>query len=238
METWDVDVSKESCSETVKILFLALKETICEIAEQASKFQGRTVLNHLIQLWVDVLRSFLKEAEWSRNKGVPTMEEYEPNSIISLAMGVIVLPSLYLVGPKLPHETIESEEYNQLFQILSFYGRLLNDVNGYKREREQGKLNSVALEVIHGSGEVTEEEIIKKIKVKIDEKRKELVRVVLQKGGSVVPGEVKKVFWKMAKLLTLIYNKDDVMHENEMPQEMFNIKDALLGDPILLNNFD
>ncbi|KAI9116359.1 hypothetical protein K1719_012526 [Acacia pycnantha] len=236
MEKWDVDVSKESCSETVKILFLALKAAICEIAEQASKVQGRSVLNHLIQLWVDVLRSFMKEAEWSRNKSVPTMEEYEPNSIVSLAMGVIVLPSLYLVGPKLPHDTIQSDEYNQLFEVLSFYGRLLNDVNGYKREREQGKLNSVALQVIHESGVVTEEEIIKKIRVKIDDKRKELMRLVLQKEGSVVPREVKNVFWKMAKLLTLIYKKDDVMHENEMPQEMFNIKDALLGDPILFNN--
>ncbi|XP_054817085.1 ent-kaur-16-ene synthase, chloroplastic-like [Prosopis cineraria] len=182
--------------------------------------------------WVDVLRSFLKEAEWSRNKSVPSMEEYEPNSIVSLAMGVIVLPSLYLMGPQLPQETIESDEYNQLFHILSFYGRLLNDVNGYKREKEQGKLNSVALQVIHGS---SEEEIIKKMRVKIDEKRKELLRKVLQKEGSVVPGEVKQVFWKMAKLLTLIYKKDDVMHENEMPQEMFSIKDALLGDPIVFN---
>ncbi|XP_054817088.1 terpene synthase 6, chloroplastic-like [Prosopis cineraria] len=132
---WDVDIEKENCSEPVKILFLALKGTICEIADQALKIQGRSVLNHLIQI----------EAQWRRNNYVPSYEEYVPVALISFALGPILLPGLYLVGPELPQESIESDEYNRLFDVVSIYGRLLNDINGYKREMEQGKLNAIAV---------------------------------------------------------------------------------------------
>ncbi|XP_028799671.1 ent-kaur-16-ene synthase, chloroplastic-like [Neltuma alba] len=232
MEKWDVDIEKENCSEPVKILFLALKGTICEIADQALKIQGRSVKNHLIQLWVDCLKSFLQEAQWRRNNYVPTYEEYLPVALISFALGPILLPGLYLVGPKLSQDSIESDEYNRLFDLVSIYGRLLNDVNGYKREMEQGKLNAIAVRVRHGSG--SEEEVVKKVKEEIDESRKELLRMVLQKEGSIIPTEVKDVIWKMARSLYVIYKKEDVIHARDLSDEVISIKDAVVSDPMVL----
>ncbi|XP_028799725.1 ent-kaur-16-ene synthase, chloroplastic-like [Neltuma alba] len=239
MQEWDVDdVHTESCSETVKLIFLALKGTICEIAAKAYKVQGRRVLNHLIQIWVDLLQSFLKEAEWRRSKRVPSIEEYERNGIISMALGPTLIPLLYLIGPKLPQAVIESDEYNCLFEVASLYGRYLNDINGYQREKEQGKLvNSVTLRLIHGCGAQSEEEIIKKIKSKIDNMRKEILRLVLLKEGSVIPGDIKDVYWKMCRSLHFTYNKkDDVVHAKKMPNEMLNIEDIVLNNPIILNS--
>ncbi|KAF7824413.1 ent-kaur-16-ene synthase, chloroplastic-like [Senna tora] len=233
MEKWDVDVNKERCSETVKTLFLALKGTICEVATQAFKLQGYCVLSHLIQLWVDVLRSCFKEAEWVRSKYVPTIDEYLSNALTSFGIGPIILPALYLVGPKLPQETIQSVEYIRLYEVLSLYGRFLNDIHGYKREKAQGKLNSITLQVIHGSDQVNEEEIINKMKAAIDEKRKELLRLVLEEEGSKVPRECKDAMWEMAKALHLIYKKEDVIHAREMPDEALTITDALLCDLVV-----
>ncbi|XP_054817090.1 ent-kaurene synthase-like 2 [Prosopis cineraria] len=131
MEKWDVDVSRESCSDTVKIIFVTLKKTICETATQAYKVQGRSVLNHLIQI----------EAEWCRNRCVPSVEEYEHNGIIN-GLGTNNYPC---------------------------------------EEKEQGKfINSISLRLIHGCGVESEEEIMEKIKRKIEEKRKELLRLVLK----------------------------------------------------------
>ncbi|XP_028755222.1 ent-kaur-16-ene synthase, chloroplastic-like isoform X2 [Neltuma alba] len=237
MEKWDVDVDKESCSETVKIIFLALKKTIHEIAAEAYKVQGRSVLNHLIQITVDLLRSELKEAEWCRNKCVPSIEEYERNGIISMALGPIIIPVMYLVGPKLPQSVTESDEYNCLFELVSIYGRYLNDVNGYQREKEEGKfINSISLRLIHGHGEEREEEIIKKIQSKIEEKRKELLRMVSKEEGSKMTREVRDVYWKMSRSLHLIYKKEDVIHAKEMPNEVLNIRDIVLNSPIILDS--
>ncbi|XP_054791996.1 ent-kaurene synthase 5, chloroplastic-like [Prosopis cineraria] len=236
MEKWDVDVSRESCSDTVKIIFVTLKKTICETATQAYKVQGRSVLNHLIQITIDLLRSELKEAEWCRNRCVPSVEEYEHNGIISMALGPIIIPVMYLLGPKIPQAVVESDEYNNLFEIVSLYGRYLNDINGYQREKEQGKfINSISLRLIHGCGVESEEEIMEKIKRKIEEKRKELLRLVLKEEGSKMSREAKDVYWKMSRSLHLIYKKEDVIHAKEMPDEVLNIRDIVLNNPIVLN---
>ncbi|PQQ15348.1 ent-kaur-16-ene synthase chloroplastic-like [Prunus yedoensis var. nudiflora] len=73
---WDVNVSVDCCSEHVEIIFSALKNTINEIGVKAFARQGRSVTSDIIETWLDLLKSGLKEAEWLRNKSVPTMEEY------------------------------------------------------------------------------------------------------------------------------------------------------------------
>ncbi|XP_028757072.1 ent-kaur-16-ene synthase, chloroplastic-like [Neltuma alba] len=234
MEKWDVDVNKECCSEPVKILFLVLKRTISETAAQAFKVQDRSVLNHLIQQWVDILRSGLKEVEWCKKKCVPSIEEYERNGIITMALGPIVLSAMYLIGPKLPQAVAESAECNYVLDVLGLHGRYLNDVNGYQREKEQGKLvNSVGLRLISGSEE-EEEEMKKKIKKKGEEKRKELLRLMVKKGGIIASTDVREVFWKMCRTLEVIYGKDDIIYSTEVPDEVRNIEDIVLTNPIVL----
>ncbi|KAK4276059.1 hypothetical protein QN277_019049 [Acacia crassicarpa] len=237
VEKWDIDVNKESCSETMKILLLVLKRTISETATQAFKVQERSVLNHLIQQWVDILRSMLKEAEWCRSKYVPSIEEYERNGTTSAAFAPIVMSAMYLVGPKLPQAIAESSEFNHLLEVLGLYGRYLNDVNGYQREKEQGKMvNSVGLRLIHESGAVNDQEemILKKMKKKSEEKRKELLRLVVNEEGSIASIDVRDVLWKMCRTLEVIYGKDDIIHAMDVPDEVLNIKDIVLGDPIVL----
>lgn len=65
-----------------------------------------------------------------RNRSIPTEEEYMENGYISFALGPIVLPVLYFIGPKLSEEVIKSDEYHNLFKLMSTCGRLLNDYQG------------------------------------------------------------------------------------------------------------
>lgn len=60
------------------------------------------------------------------------MDEYMANGFVSFALGPIVLPALYLVGPKLSEEQVKSLEYHNLFRLMSTCGRLLNDMQGFK----------------------------------------------------------------------------------------------------------
>jgi hypothetical protein len=82
--------------------------------------------------WLNLLKSMLKEAEWLRDKSMPTMDEYMTNGCISFALGPIVLPALYFLGPKLSEEVVQAPEICHLFELMSTCGRLLNDIQSFK----------------------------------------------------------------------------------------------------------
>ncbi|KAM2009837.1 hypothetical protein ACFX16_004557 [Malus domestica] len=230
VEKWDVNVSVDCCSENVEIIFSALKNTINEIGASAFTRQGRSVTSHVIEIWLDLIKSMFKEAQWLKNKSVPTMEEYMENAYVSFALGPIVLPALYLVGPKLSEEAVGSSEFDHLYRLMSTAGRLLNDIQGFKRESAEGKLNAVSLAMIHGNG-VTEEEAIDEMKNVIVSKRRELLRLVLLEKGSVVPRACKDLFWNMSKVLHLFYAK----HDGFTAHDMMKTVNAVMEEPILLS---
>ncbi|KAF5477229.1 hypothetical protein F2P56_003892 [Juglans regia] len=231
VEKWDVNVSTDCCSVNVEILFSALKSTICEIGDKAFTRQGRSVISDLIDIWLDLLKSMLREAEWLRDKSVPTMDDYMKNGYVSFALGPIVLPTLYLVGPKLSGKVVQDPEIRHLYELMSTFGRLLNDIRSFKRESVEGKLNAVSLCIIHGGGIITEEETIKEMMSFIATKRRELLKLVLQEKGSLIPRECKDLFWKMTRVLHLFYMKDDGFTSHEM----INAVNAVIEEPIVLN---
>ncbi|RDY07071.1 hypothetical protein CR513_08858, partial [Mucuna pruriens] len=231
VEEWDIDINTVCCSETVKIIFSAIHSTVCEIGEKSVKHQGRNVKNNFIKIWLNLIQSAFREAEWSRTKTLPTIDDYMQNAYISFALDPIVLSALYFVGPKFSDEIAENHELDYLCKLISTCGRLLNDIQSFKRESEEGKLNAVTLRIAHGNGAVTAEDAIEEMKGIIEERRRELLRLILQEKGSVVPRECKDLFWKMMKVLHLFYLKDD----GYTSHEMYSSLNAAIKDPIVPN---
>ncbi|OAY26442.1 ent-kaurene synthase, chloroplastic isoform X1 [Manihot esculenta] len=232
VEKWDVDSSTECCSEQVEIIFSALHSTICEIGDKAFTWQGRKVTSHVIEIWLDLLKSMLRESQWSRTKATPKLDEYMANGYVSFALGPIVLPALYFVGPKLAEEEIRNPEFHDLFKTMSTCGRLLNDWRGFQRESSEGKLNAVSLHMIHGSDVVTEEEAIEKLQALISSQRRQLLRLVLQEKNSIIPRPCKDLFWKMIRVLHLFYMNDDGFTLDEM----MNAANAVINEPLSFMN--
>jgi len=85
--------------------------------------------------------------------------------------------------------------------------------------------------MVHGNGVVTYDDTVDKLKRVIEEKRRELLRLVLLEKGSLVPRDCKDLFWKMMKVLNLFYIKDDGFTSNEMHSTV----NAVLKDPIILD---
>ncbi|KAL8147091.1 hypothetical protein AgCh_004711 [Apium graveolens] len=212
---WDVNEETECCSEHVRIIFSALHHTICEIGETAFKWQARHVTTHIIEIWLEFLNSALKEAEWVRDSYVPKLDEYMANGFISFAAGPIVLPTIYLVGPRLSEELVQTGELRRLFELMSTCGRLFNDIQSFKREAKEGKLNAVSLHMIH-TNVATEEDAIREIKCTIKLKRRELLKLVLQEKDSLVPRSCKDLFWKMCRVIHQFYMKDDGFTSEDM----------------------
>lgn len=230
VEKWDVNIDKDSCSEHVRIIFLALKRAICEIGEDALKWQARSVTSHIIEIWLNLMNTMLKEAVWAKDCWVPKLEEYMANGYVSFALGPIILPALYLVGPKLSEEMVRSGEYDNLFKLVSTIGRLLNDIQSFKREFKEGKLNALALQIVHSNGEVAEEEAVREMKISIGRQRRELLRLVLQEKGSVVPRACKDLFWNMNQIVNLFYTNGDGFTSHDMT----NTVKSIIHEPIFI----
>ncbi|KAK4491864.1 hypothetical protein RD792_002643 [Penstemon davidsonii] len=230
VEEWDVNASTECSSQNVQIIFSALKSTISEIGDKAFIRQERSVTKHIIKIWLDLLNSMLKETEWARERTVITMDEYMSNAYISFALGPIVLPALYLIGPKVSEEMVHHSEYHNLFQLMSTCGRLLNDIRGYERELKDGKLSAVSLYIINNGGDITEETAVEEIKRWTEGLRRELHTLVLDGKNSVLPRACKDLFWYMSTILHLFYFKDDGFSS----QELIKVVNQIIYNPIVL----
>lgn len=236
IEKWNVNVDTDCCSEDVRILFLALKDAITWIGDTAFTRQERDVTSHVIQTWLDLMNSMLREAIWARDAYVPSINEYMENGYVSFALGPIVLPALYLIGPKLSEEIVESDEYRYLYKLMSTQGRLLNDIHSFKREFKEGKLNAVALHMSHVTGEIVEEEIVKEMKMMINNQRREIMKLVLETKGSAVPRACKDAFWHMCNVLNLFYAKDDGFTGNAILDIVKKVVYEPVSHPLILVN--
>eukprot|EP00262_Sarcandra_glabra_P016323 TRINITY_DN5286_c0_g1_i6.p1 TRINITY_DN5286_c0_g1~~TRINITY_DN5286_c0_g1_i6.p1 ORF type:complete len:769 (+),score=128.18 TRINITY_DN5286_c0_g1_i6:398-2704(+) len=229
VEKWDGISSTDCCSEQVEILFFALYNTTNDLGAKASLLQGRSVIAQIIETWLALLKANMKEAEWVRNNSVPTMDEYMENGYISFALGPVIFPTIYLIGPKLSDEAARGPEFQNLYKFLSMCGRLLNDTQSYEREGKEGKLNSVSLRVLHSHGAITEEDAASESRGVIETNRRDLLKLVVQTKGSVLPRACKDLFWNISRVLHVLYLTSDGFSS---PQQMMNAVNAVIHEPI------
>ncbi|CAL5030107.1 unnamed protein product [Urochloa decumbens] len=230
VEMWDEHNKIEFYSEQVEIVFSAIYTSVNELGAKASLLQDHGVTKHLVEIWLDLLRSMMTEVEWRISKYVPTTEEYITNAALTFALGPIVLPALYFVGPKISESVVKDPEYNELFRLMSTCGRLLNDVQTYEREYNEGKVNSVSLLVLQSGGSMSIAEARRELQKPIETCRRDLLRLVLRKEGAV-PKPCKELFWKMCKVCYFFYSRGDAFSS---PEEKAREVDAVINLPLQL----
>ncbi|CAM0902673.1 unnamed protein product [Alopecurus aequalis] len=234
VEKWDGYHDLQFYSGSVKILFFVIYNTMNQLGERASALQNRDVRNHMIELWIETLRSMSTEAEWVRSQYMPTTSEYMTNANLSYGLGPIIPTSLYFVGQELSESVVKDQEYTELLRLMNICCRLLNDIQGYEREGSQGKVNSVSLLVLHSGGFMSSEAAKKTIEEHIASCRKDLLRLVL-KEDSVVPRPCKELFWKMCKVNHLFYSQTDGYSSHK---EMVGAVNAVIYEPLKLQTSD
>lgn len=92
-------------------------------------------------------------------------------------------------------------------------------------------MNAVSLQVVHGGGAVTEEEARENVTNLIESHRRELLRMVLQNKGSIVPKACKDLFWTMSKVSHLFYMSEDGYSS---PRKMVSAVNAIINEPIIV----
>ncbi|PNT61834.1 hypothetical protein BRADI_5g21480v3 [Brachypodium distachyon] len=230
VEKWDEHFEDDFHSEQVKIIFYAIYTTVNQLGAMATAVQNRDVKNHMIELWLQLLRSMKTEAEWRMRRYVPTIEEYTANAFVSFTLGPVVLIAFYLVGPKLSGCAVEDQDYNELYRLTSTCGRLLNDIQGFERESSEGKLDSVSLHLVHSDGSMSIEAAKESIRKSIASCRKNLLRLVL-KEDNVVPRPCRELLWKMSQICHFFYSHTDAFTS---PIEMVSSVNAVIHEPLRL----
>ncbi|XP_044460360.1 acyclic sesquiterpene synthase-like [Triticum aestivum] len=228
VEMWEQQEETEYYSEQVEIVFSAIYISVNELGSKASIVQGRDVTGHLVEIWQELLRNMMTEVEWRTGGYVPTLDEYIENAVVTFALGPIVLPALYFVGPKITESMVIDPEYSELFRFAPACGRLLNDVQTYEREYKEGKLNSVSLLVLHSDGSVTIPEARRKLQKPIDTCRRDLLRLALREDDAV-PRPCKELFWHICKTCYFFYYQGDAFSCQE---EKAGAVDAVVHEPL------
>ncbi|KAJ7542459.1 hypothetical protein O6H91_10G107700 [Diphasiastrum complanatum] len=193
-------------SKECQILYVALHNTINDIAREGFIAQDRDVGIYLRTIWDRWLASCLTEAEWKEGGFDPSIEDYMKVATCSIALEPIVLSSMLFLGEKLTEDLLDTQEFSNLMNLVNIIGRLLNDIRSYKRELGQGKWCSVTI-YVKEHPEVSHEEAVRQIQGMIEETMMELIRAVQQ--PSIVPKCCKNLQLSMARILHFFYRDID-----------------------------
>ncbi|GJN12787.1 hypothetical protein PR202_ga31098 [Eleusine coracana subsp. coracana] len=187
-----------------------------------------TVINGQFYTWIQYLSCLSTEAEWRRNKYVPTMEEYLANAVVGYGLGPITLMSLYFLGQCPWEDIIEGPEYSELLRLSSLCGRLMNDSQTFERECKDGKLNSVSLLVLERGGTMSVEAAKEAIWESIASYRRDLLRLFLGE-GCLVPRPGREIPWRFYKTSHVFYCHAD---EYSSAKEMLAALSAAISEPL------
>ncbi|XP_038997000.1 (E,E)-geranyllinalool synthase-like [Hibiscus syriacus] len=130
-----------------KTIFNALDDLVTEIVAKVLHQNGIDITFFLQQTWYETFNSWLVEAgaKWSMGGFVPSTEEYLGTGMVSIALHTLVLPASYLLNPSLTDCKVRAGEYQPVTKLSMLIPRLLNDIQSYQKEQEEGKMNYVLL---------------------------------------------------------------------------------------------
>nr|AFJ67808.1 santalene and bergamotene synthase-like protein [Solanum habrochaites] len=227
VERWDDYASVGYKSEKVKAFFSTLYKSIEELVTIAEIKQGRSVKNHLLNLWLELVKLMLMErVEWFSGKTIPSIEEYLYVTSITFGARLIPLTTQYFLGIKISEDILESDEIYGLCNCTGRVLRILNDLQDSKKEQKEDSVTIVTLLM----KSMSEEEAIMKIKEILEMNRRELLKMVLvQKKGSQLPQICKDIFWRTSNWADFIYLQTDGYR---IAEEMKNHIDEVFYKPL------
>ncbi|CAA0830738.1 terpene synthase 02 [Striga hermonthica] len=138
---WDVN-SVDHLPDYMKIFFLALYNTVNELAYDTLKEHDQVVISQLRQVWADLCDAFLKEAKWRHNNHIPKFDEYLNHGWVSSSGAVLLTHAYFLVTQNVTDEAIKhfSAYGNNLMRSPCTIFRLANDLSSSQEDGERGEV--------------------------------------------------------------------------------------------------
>nr|QWV53993.1 kaurene synthase-like 2 [Chamaecyparis formosensis] len=129
--------------EYMKIIFKAWYEVATETNKEATKQQGRDMLQYIRKDWEMFVDALMTEREWSEVGYIPTMEEYLKTRCISVGLVPCALHPIFLMGEVITDNDLPIiHESSNIFQLVALVWRLKNDTATSEAEEARGQINS------------------------------------------------------------------------------------------------
>nr|XP_027061366.1 probable terpene synthase 12 [Coffea arabica]XP_027061367.1 probable terpene synthase 12 [Coffea arabica] len=137
----------------MKLCFLALYNTINDLAYDTLKEKGELIISQLKKAWADLCKAFLQEPRWFYKKVRPTFDEYIENGWISSSGAVQLIHAYFLVTENISKEAIVCLDYHLGFlRWPCIIFRLTNDLSSSTAEIERGETTNAITCFMHETG--------------------------------------------------------------------------------------
>ncbi|KAK9093209.1 hypothetical protein Syun_028120 [Stephania yunnanensis] len=138
VERWDI-AAMEQLPKYMKLCFLALFNTVNQMAYVILKEQDLDISLYLKKAWADLCKAYLVEARWFHNKYTPTLEEYLENAWVSISAPVMLVHSYFFVKQEITTEALQClDRYPDIIRWSSMILRLCDDLGTATAELERG----------------------------------------------------------------------------------------------------
>ncbi|EEF27987.1 (R)-limonene synthase, putative [Ricinus communis] len=166
VERWDVNAVRD-LPNCMQLSFLALYNTINEMAYETLKEQGEHIIPYLTKAWADLCKAFLQEARWSHSKCIPSFDDYVENGWRSASGNVILVHAYFLLGHNSKQALDSLLNYHDILRWPSVVFRLCNDLATSSDELNRGETaNSISCYMFENR--VSEEQAREQINKLID----------------------------------------------------------------------
>ncbi|KAF8408667.1 hypothetical protein HHK36_004730 [Tetracentron sinense] len=138
VERWDIN-TMEQLPDYMKICFLALYNSVNEMAYVVLIEQGSDIVSYLKKAWADLCKTYLLEAKWYHSGYTPTLEEYLNNAWISISAPAIFVHVYFFVTKPITKEAVEClKSYPNIIRWSSMIVRLCDDLGTSTDELKRG----------------------------------------------------------------------------------------------------
>ncbi|KDP35321.1 hypothetical protein JCGZ_09480 [Jatropha curcas] len=152
VKRWDVN-AMEQLPDYMKICFLALHNSINEIAFDTLKEQGLNIIPYLKKSWADLCKAFLLEAKWYNDGYTPTLEEYIDNALISIAGPLLLVHGYFLLKNPVTIDALKVlKEYSNIIRSSAIIFRLADDLATSSDEIKRGDVPKSIQCYMHETG--------------------------------------------------------------------------------------
>nr|BDN86184.1 isoprene synthase [Syzygium cumini] len=226
---WDIN-AVEDLPGYMKLCYLALYNSVNEMAYDTLKETGENVLPYLSKVWYDLCKAFLQEAKWSYNKIIPGVEEYLNNGWVSSSGQVMLTHAYFLSNPSTRKEELESlEHYHDLLRLPSLIFRLTNDLATSSAELERGETTNSIRCYMQEKG-VSESEARECVIEQIDTAWKKMNKYMVD--NSTFNKSFVRMAYNLARMAHCVYQDGDAIGAPD--DQSWNRVHSLIITPVSL----
>nr|O24475.1 RecName: Full=Pinene synthase, chloroplastic; AltName: Full=(-)-(1S,5S)-pinene synthase; AltName: Full=Agg-pin1; AltName: Full=Beta-geraniolene synthase; Flags: Precursor [Abies grandis]AAB71085.1 pinene synthase [Abies grandis]AIF29188.1 pinene synthase [Expression vector pAPG2]AIF29194.1 pinene synthase [Expression vector pAPG1] len=208
MKRWDPS-SIDCLPEYMKGVYIAVYDTVNEMAREAEEAQGRDTLTYAREAWEAYIDSYMQEARWIATGYLPSFDEYYENGKVSCGHRISALQPILTMDIPFPDHILKEVDFpSKLNDLACAILRLRGDTRCYKADRARGEEASSISCYMKDNPGVSEEDALDHINAMISDVIKGLNWELL-KPDINVPISAKKHAFDIARAFHYGYKYRD-----------------------------